>query len=109
MDLYRSDSSTVATTVVKCLEFLSRRDAKREGAQGSLPEGSPPVLIAEDPIDAEDGRYGDDYQGGDYEVAEGDEQEDEEDEEDEEDGEDEEEEEKKERLPQVPEGEEEEA
>eukprot|EP00927_Polykrikos_kofoidii_P003483 TRINITY_DN11382_c0_g4_i2.p1 TRINITY_DN11382_c0_g4~~TRINITY_DN11382_c0_g4_i2.p1 ORF type:complete len:3793 (+),score=824.17 TRINITY_DN11382_c0_g4_i2:147-11525(+) len=88
LDLYRSDSSVVAIAVVKCLEFLSRQEAKKEDApQGSAAGvGTASVMMPEDAMDTEDGRFGGfEFRGGEGgaygEEAEGDEQDDEDDQE----------------------------
>jgi hypothetical protein len=91
IDLYRSDSSAVATGVVKCLEFLSRQEAKKEDMPqgGPLPAGgAAPVLLPDplDTMDTEDSRFGNfGYQAaGEFEDGEGDVEPDEEDVEEEE-------------------------
>eukprot|EP00930_Biecheleria_cincta_P024231 TRINITY_DN17362_c0_g1_i1.p1 TRINITY_DN17362_c0_g1~~TRINITY_DN17362_c0_g1_i1.p1 ORF type:complete len:3719 (+),score=933.30 TRINITY_DN17362_c0_g1_i1:1202-11158(+) len=83
IDLDRSDATAVATAVVKCLEFLTRRETKKSSSQGTAPDGSPPILLEE--ADESDYPTADRSFQEDYgEAAPGDEGQDDEEEEDEE-------------------------
>lgn len=87
-DLYRSESSVVATSVVKCLEFLSRWEAWKQEEHGAA-GGPASELIVDDPIDTEDHQFGNvSFQQEEFEdgEVEGEDQDDVDDDEDVEDG-----------------------
>lgn len=98
MDLYRSESSMVATTVVKCLEFLTRREPSRK--EGSAERAGTPAesatrvgVIGDEPMEhverfgaEEEEEEGDPFQG-EY-GGEGEDEEDEEEDDDEDMGDD---------------------
>lgn len=56
LDLHRQDATAVATALVKCLEFLTRRETKRHANQALVPDETPPAPL-EGPIHSEEAAF----------------------------------------------------